>query len=148
MFPMADETPKPRYADSLARSGLDLELPSIECFENLFPGYEISIENPEYTAVCPKTGLPDFGTIKIRYEPADRCLELKSLKEYFLAYRSVGIFYESAVNRILRDLVAAAEPVWMEICGEFRPRGGIRSCIVARHGPVPLPAQPRTPPPS
>jgi len=120
-----------RYTEKEARSGIDAKLPAIECWENQFPGYEIEIAIPEYTAICPKTGLPDFGTIHIQYVPKAWCLELKSLKEYINAYRNLGIFYENAVNRILRDLVAACKPVSMRVRGEFTPRGGIRSTIEA-----------------
>ncbi len=120
-----------KYTEVHAKSGIRAELPAIECWENQYRGYEIEIVVPEYTAMCPKTGLPDFGTITVRYTPDRWCLELKSLKEYFNAYRNIGIFYENAVNRILRDLVAACKPVRMNIRGEFTPRGGIRSTIEA-----------------
>jgi 7-cyano-7-deazaguanine reductase len=120
-----------RYTEKHAKSGIRAELPSIECWENQYPGYEIEIVIPEYTAICPKTGLPDFGTICVNYTPDEWCLELKSLKEYIAAYRNVGIFYENAVNRILRDLVSACKPVCMKVRGEFTPRGGIQSRIEA-----------------
>jgi len=120
-----------RYTEEHAKSGIDAKLPAIECWENQFPGYEIQIAIPEYTAICPKTGLPDFGTIHVQYVPDTWCLELKSLKEYVNAYRNVAIFYENAVNRMLRDLVAACKPVSMRVRGEFTPRGGIRSTIEA-----------------
>ena len=123
-----------RYTEEHARSGIDADLPAVECWENQYPGYDIRISIPEYTAICPKTGLPDFGTIEIEYVPAKWCLELKSLKEYVTAYRNLGIFYENAVNRILRDLVAACRPVRMTVRGEFTPRGGIRSTVEARYG--------------
>lgn len=116
-----------------ARSGLGVPLPALETWENQFPGTVITIVDPEYTAVCPKTGLPDFGTITVQYEPDRRCLELKSFKLYLNAYRQVGIFYENAVNRILRDLVRACDPVWMTVTGEFRPRGGISARVEVRH---------------
>jgi 7-cyano-7-deazaguanine reductase len=122
-----------RYTEKHARSGIDAALPAIECWENQYPGYEIRISIPEYTAICPKTGLPDFGTIEVGYIPDRLCLELKSLKEYVNAYRDLGIFYENAVNRILRDLVAACHPVTMTVRGEFTPRGGIRSIVEARY---------------
>lgn len=121
------------YTVEHAKSGIDAALPAIECWENQFPGYDIEIVIPEYTAICPKTGLPDFGTIYVNYVPDQWCLELKSLKEYINAYRNLGIFYENAVNRILQDLVACCKPVSMKIRGEFTPRGGIRSCIEARY---------------
>lgn len=121
------------YTEEHAKSGLDAALPGIECWENQFPGYRIEIVIPEYTAICPKTGLPDFGTIFISYIPDRMCLELKSVKEYINAYRNLGIFYENAVNRILRDMAGACKPVSMRVRGEFTPRGGIRSNIEARY---------------
>ena len=121
------------YTEKHAESGLAERLPEIETWPNQFKGYEISIEVPEYTAICPKTGLPDFGTIRITYMPDKRCLELKSLKMYIHAYRNLGIFYENAVNRILKDLVAACRPVWARVAGEFTARGGLRSTIEARY---------------
>lgn len=121
------------YTDEHARSGLDAELPAIETWPNQFPGYEISVEIPEYNAICPKTGLPDFGHLTIRYVPGERCLELKSLKLYIVAYRNVGIFYENAVNRILADCVAACRPLRMTVTGRFSSRGGISSIVEARY---------------
>lgn len=82
--------------------------------------------------MCPKTGLPDFGTITIRYMPDRLCLELKSLKEYLQFYRNLGIFQENVVNRVLDDVVKWAKPVWVEVKGEFRPRGGISTMVVAK----------------
>jgi 7-cyano-7-deazaguanine reductase len=122
-----------RYTEEHAKAGIRDKLPAIECWENQYPGYEIEIVVPEYTAICPKTGLPDFGTICIIYEPDKWCLELKSLKEYITAYRGIGIFYENAVNRILRDLVRACKPIYMQIRGEFTPRGGISSKVEAHY---------------
>ena len=122
-----------RYTEAHAKSGIHAALPAIECWENQYPGYEIRISVPEYTAICPKTGLPDFGTIEVNYVPGKWCLELKSLKEYLTAYRNLGIFYENAVNRILRDLVKACRPVRMTVRGEFTPRGGICSTVEARY---------------
>ena len=123
----------PDYTEDHARAGINADLPAIECWANQYPGYKISITIPEYTAVCPKTGLPDFGTIAIEYEPNQLCLELKSLKNYINAYRSLGIFYENAVNRILKDLVAACNPKWAVVRGEFNVRGGMKSVIEARY---------------
>ena len=91
-----------------------------------------TIAIPEYTAVCPKTGLPDFGTITIQYQPDALCLELKSLKSYIMAYRDIGIFYENAVNRILKDVVNACRPKCATVKGEFNARGGMLSVIEAR----------------
>lgn len=87
----------------------------------------ITITNPEYTSVCPMTGLPDNGCIIIKYRPADKIVELKSLKYYLLQYRNVGMFYEHVVNKILDDLVSVLSPISMEVIGEFTPRGGISS---------------------
>lgn len=121
----------PEIKNNAAQAGLDTVLPEIETFPNQFPNYEIKIEIPEFTSVCPKTGLPDFGTIILRYVPDRSCLELKSLKMYILAYRNLGIFYENAVNRILDDVAAACEPVSAVVTGEFSPRGGLKSTIEA-----------------
>lgn len=123
----------PEYTDEHAKAGLDAKLPAIETWSNQFPGYEISVEIPEYNAICPKTGLPDFGHLTIRYVPDGLCLELKSLKLYIVAYRDVGIFYENAVNRILRDCVAACRPVRMTVMGRFSSRGGISSVVEASY---------------
>lgn len=95
----------------------------------------IAIKQPEFTSVCPMTGLPDFGTITIRYMPDRKIIELKSLKFYLLQYRNVGIFYEHLVNRILDDLVAALNPKWMEVQGNFTSRGGITSDVTAEFRP-------------
>ncbi len=120
-----------KYTETHAKAGIRAGLPAIECWESQYPGYEVEIVIPEYTAMCPKTKLPDFGTITVRYTPDKWCLELKSLKEYINAYRNIGIFYENAVNRILRDLVAACKPIRMNVQGQFTPRGGVRSTIEA-----------------
>ncbi len=125
--------PKPsRYTPRHAAAGLDAEFPEIETWPNQFPGYEIVIDDPEFTSVCPKTGLPDFGVITLRYRPAKVCLELKSYKQYLHNYRNLGIFQENVVNRVLEDVVRWAKPVWAEVTGDFRPRGGISTTIVAR----------------
>jgi len=121
------------YTKAHARSGIDAFLPKIECFENQFKNYEITISIPEFTSVCPRTGLPDFGTIIIRYIPNKWCVELKSLKMYILAYRNLGIFYENAVNRILRDFVKATRPIQATVIGEFNVRGGMKSTIEATY---------------
>jgi 7-cyano-7-deazaguanine reductase len=121
------------YLDKHARSGIDASLPKLECFKNQFENYEITISIPEYTSVCPRSGLPDFGTITIRYTPDQWCVELKSLKMYILAYRNLGIFYENAVNRILRDFVKASKPIQAVVTGEFNVRGGMKSMIEASY---------------
>jgi 7-cyano-7-deazaguanine reductase len=123
---------KPRYTDEHAQAGLDYAFPEIETWPNQFPAYEIVVDVPEFTSVCPKTGLPDFGVITIRYVPAKRCLELKSLKEYLFHYRNLGIFQENIVNRVLEDVVRAARPVSAEVRGDFRPRGGLGTVVEAR----------------
>jgi 7-cyano-7-deazaguanine reductase len=122
----------PRYTDQHAQAGLDFKFPAIETWQNQFPGYEIEIDDPEMTSVCPKTGLPDFGALTIRYMPRDRCLELKSLKEYLFCYRNLGIFQENIVNQVLEDVVKATDPVWAVVKGVFRPRGGIGTTVEAR----------------
>jgi 7-cyano-7-deazaguanine reductase len=122
----------PNYTDQHASAGVKANLPAIDTWPNQFPGYTITTRYPEYTSVCPKTGLPDYGTIIIEYEPRGRCLELKSLKHYLLAYRNLGIFYENAVNRMLADIVAATRPVWCTVRGEFTARGGLTTTVEAR----------------
>ena len=94
----------------------------------------IAIRQPEYTSVCPMTGLPDVGCITIDYVPDKTIIELKSLKYYLLQYRNVGIFYENIVNHILDDLVRALRPKYMTVTGEFTARGGITSTVVAEYG--------------
>ena len=123
----------PRYTPEHAAAGLEANFPDIETWPNQFAGYEIIVDVPEFTSVCPKTGLPDFGGLKIRYMPDKLCLELKSLKEYLFTYRNLGIFQENIVNRVLEDVVRAAKPVWAVVTGEFRPRGGIGTTIEARY---------------
>jgi 7-cyano-7-deazaguanine reductase len=123
----------PLYDSGHSRGGIGAKLPAIETWPNQYAGYEITITIPEYTSMCPRTGLPDFGTITIHYLPARRCLELKSLKYYILAYRNLGIFYENAVNRILDDAVRACRPKWMVVRGEFSTRGGMRTAVEARY---------------
>jgi 7-cyano-7-deazaguanine reductase len=124
----------PKAYANCAEAGLDAKLPRIETWASQFPSTAITIVDPEYNAICPKTGLPDFGTITVEYEPDRKCIELKSFKMYMTSYRNIGIFYENAVNRILRDLVKACDPVWMRVVGEFSARGGIRTRVEARHG--------------
>jgi 7-cyano-7-deazaguanine reductase len=107
----------------------------LETFVNPRPerDYEIAIDCPEFTSMCPKTGLPDFGTIHIRYTPDATCVELKSLKYYLLAYRNRGIFYEAATNQILDDLVAALRPRRMTVEGDFSARGGITTRVTVEY---------------
>jgi 7-cyano-7-deazaguanine reductase len=129
------------YTAEHARAGIRARLPRLDTWPNQYPGYIIRTSFPEYTSVCPKTGLPDHGTITIEYEPDKKCLELKSLKMYLLAYRNLGIFYENAVNRILADIVKAARPKWCLVRGDFTPRGGLTTTVEARW---PRRRQPRT----
>ncbi len=107
----------------------------IEVFENKFPDrdYFITHVNEEFTSVCPKTGLPDFGTITIEYTADKLCLELKSLKYYFLEFRNKGIFYEAVVNEILDDLVTSCKPRYLSVTGEFSTRGGMNSTIFVEY---------------
>ncbi len=108
---------------------------TIETFPNPRPGreYEIDIHCPEFTSVCPKTGLPDFGEIRITYVPADRCIELKSLKYYLIEFRNRGIFYENVTNQILDDLIEACGPRRMSVIGDFSVRGGIKTVVTATY---------------
>jgi 7-cyano-7-deazaguanine reductase len=107
---------------------------TLEHFPNPRPGrdFEVRFECPEFTCLCPKTGQPDFATIRIRYTPAERCVELKSLKLYLWSFRDEGAFHEDVVNRILDDLVAAVAPKWMVVEGDFLVRGGIHTVVEAR----------------
>ena len=107
----------------------------LETFPNPQPARDYTITHtcPEFTAVCPKTGQPDFATIRISYVPEKTCVELKSLKLYLAAYRDRGIYYEAVTNKILDDLVAALAPRWMVVEGDFNVRGGIASVVRAEH---------------
>ena len=119
-----------------------MEPSAIETFPNPRPGrdYEIEIRCPEFTSVCPKTGLPDFGEIRITYVPDELCLELKALKYYMLGFRNRGIFYEAATNEILDALVRACRPRRMTVVGDFSVRGGIKTEVTVRYEqPIPTP---------
>jgi len=113
-----------------------LKTPEVETFKNLYPGrdYVITIDMPEFTCICPKTGLPDFAVITIRYSPDKSCIELKSLKYYEIFFRNIGIFHENVVNKFLDDLVKSCKPRWMEVVGEFNARGGIKTTVRAESG--------------
>jgi 7-cyano-7-deazaguanine reductase len=129
-----------KYTAEHAAKGKEAKLPKLEVWPNQYNrNYEITMVVPEYTSVCPKTGLPDFGTVTIRYIPDRTCIELKSLKYYLLGYRNMGIFYENAMNKILDDLVAACKPKWMSVKGEFNTRGGMHSIIECQYPPVKTP---------
>jgi len=125
---------KRQYTDDHAAAGVDAKLPEIEVWPNQYEtGYEIEIEMPEFTSICPKTGLPDHGVLILRYIPAKFCLELKSLKMYTLAYRNLGIFQENVVNRMLTDIVKYAKPMEATLVGDFMPRGGVHTKVTATY---------------
>ena len=113
---------------------------ALQTFANPNPerNYEIVMECPEFTCLCPVTGQPDFATFEIRYVPDKLCVELKSLKLYLWSFRDEGAFHEAVTNRILSDLVAAVTPRWMEVKGRFNVRGGIVTAVTATHGERPL----------
>ncbi len=112
-----------------------LKLPDIECWQNMYADkdYWIEMDVPEFTCICPKTGLPDFALLRIKYRPDRLCLELKSFKYYINAFREIGIFHEHVVNRILEDLVKAVTPREMILSGEFNSRGGIKTSVSAAY---------------
>jgi 7-cyano-7-deazaguanine reductase len=122
-----------QYTDEHAEAGVQARLPEIETWPNQYAEYEIEIVMPEFTSVCPKTGLPDNGTLRLIYTPLARCLELKSLKMYTLAYRNLGIFQENVVNRLLTDVVKAADPVQATVVGDFAARGGLSTRVTATY---------------
>jgi len=131
------------YTEDHAAAGVKTPLPPLETWPSQYPeDYEVVITIPEFTSICPKTGLPDFATLTVTYTPDESCVELKSLKEYLNAYRSLGIFNENVVNRVLKDLVHALSPRRMAVRGVFTPRGGIQTTVEARHpassSPVPM----------
>ena len=112
---------------------------TLETFPNPSPerDYEIRFECPEFTCICPKTGQPDFATLRIHYVPDALCVELKSLKVYLWSFRDVGAFHEAVTNRILDDLVAVCRPRFLEVEGDFMVRGGIHTVVTVRHGDAP-----------
>ena len=122
---------KRAYTDEHAAAGTRTALPELETWPNQYRDYEIEIVMPEFTSVCPKTGLPDFGRLTLRYVPDRSCLELKSYKMYLLAYRDLGIFQENVVNRVLQDVVRAANPLSATVTGDFTPRGGLSTVVTA-----------------
>ena len=124
---------KRAYTDDHACGGLNAPLPEIETWPNQFRDYEIEIDLPEFSSVCPKTGLPDFGRLTLKYVPDKVCLELKSYKMYLLAYRNIGIFQENVVNRVLQDVVAATKPVSATVVGDFSARGGLTTLVTASY---------------
>jgi len=121
--------------EGLQKNIRNLKTPKIEVWASEYPdrAYDICIEIPEFTCICPKTGLPDFATIKIEYSPAKYCLELKSLKMYTIFFRNIGIFHEHLVNKMLEDLVRVAKPRRMKITAVFNPRGGITTTVMREY---------------
>ena len=123
---------------NLLQEGIrSMELPAIESWENKYSDkhYKVNFDTDEFTCVCPKTGLPDFARLEIEYCPDALCIELKSFKEYMMAFRDVGIFHEHVVSRMLDDLVIACSPRSMKIRGVFRTRGGITTTVEAEYNP-------------
>ena len=127
--------PKKSAYEGLQNRIRSLTTPPIEVWKNAYPDkiYTITLEIPEFTCICPKTGLPDFATIKIEYSPDKYCIELKSFKLYTIFYRNLGIFHEHVVNKILDDFVKAAKPRGVKITGEFNPRGGITTTVIREY---------------
>ena len=123
--------PKKSTYEGLQERIRSLTTPAIEVWKNAYPDkiYTITLEIPEFTCICPKTGLPDFAAIKIDYSPDKYCIELKSFKLYTIFYRSLGIFHEHVVNKMLDDFVKAAKPRGVKITGVFNPRGGITTTV-------------------
>jgi len=126
---------KSAYED-LQNSIRRLKTPSIEVWKNQYPDkvYLIRLDVPEFTCICPKTGLPDFAFITIEYSPQKYCIELKSFKMYTIFYRNLGIFHEHLINRMVEDFVGACRPRWVKITGEFNPRGGIKTTVTREYG--------------
>ena len=108
----------------------------LETFPYEYPSREavVEVSTDEWSCVCPYSGLPDFGTLTVRYVPSEECIELKSLKYYLTSFRNVGIYQEHAANRVLEDLVACCAPVWMEVVLDYRLRGGIHTVVTVSHG--------------
>ena len=121
--------------EGLQKNVRKLKTPEIEVWQNQYPDkvYTINLDIPEFTCICPKTGLPDFAVIDLEYSPDKFCVELKSLKMYTIYYRNVGIFHEHLVNRMVDDLVSACNPRWLKITGQFNPRGGITTTVTREY---------------
>jgi len=117
--------------EGLQKNVRKLKTPEIEVWQNQYPDkiYTINLDIPEFTCICPKTGLPDFAVIRIEYSPAKFCVELKSFKMYTIFYRNIGIFHEHLINKMLEDFVRAVKPRWASIKGVFNPRGGITTTV-------------------
>lgn len=121
--------------EGLQKQVRDLKTPEIEVWENQYKDreYTVDLEIPEFTCICPKTGLPDFAVIKFSYGPDKHCLELKSLKMHLLFYRDVGIFHEHLANKLLDDFVKACRPRWAKMEVVMNPRGGIATSVTAEY---------------
>ncbi len=125
----------PGKYEGLQKNIRKLKTPAIEVWDNQYSDrdYVVHLSIPEFTCICPKTGLPDFATINISYKPAKTCLELKSLKLHCVFYRNVGIFHEHLANKFLDDCVKACRPRWMKIEVVMNPRGGIATTVTAEY---------------
>lgn len=132
---MKEQKKKNSSYEGLQKNIRKLRTPEIEVWENQYPDkeYTICIDIPEFTCICPKTGLPDFADINIVYSPHKYCIELKSLKLYTIFYRDIGIFHEHLTNRMLEDFVGASKPRWAKITIRFNPRGGITTTVTAEY---------------
>ena len=121
--------------EGLQKNVRTLKTPSLEVWQNQYAdkAYSINLDIPEFTCICPKTGLPDFAVIRIEYSPAKYCVELKSFKMYTISFRNVGIFHEHLINRMLEDFASAVKPRWVKITGIFNPRGGITTTVLAEY---------------
>lgn len=121
--------------EGLQKDIRSLKTPEIEVWANQYPDkiYTICLDIPEFTCICPKTGLPDFATIKIEYSPKKHCIELKSFKMYTIFFRNIGIFHEHLINRMMDDFVRAVRPRWVKIIGVFNPRGGITTTVAREY---------------
>ena len=121
--------------EGLQKSVRGMKTPGIETWVNQYcdKEYMITIEIPEFTCICPKTGLPDFACIRIEYSPDRLCVELKSLKMYTIFFRNIGIFHEHLANKMMDDFVNACKPRWVKMISEFNPRGGIKTTVVREY---------------
>lgn len=121
--------------EGLQKNVRKLKTPEIEVWQNQYPDkvYTINLDIPEFTCICPKTGLPDFAVIRLEYSPAEFCVELKSFKMYTIFYRNVGIFHEHLINKMLEDFVKTVKPRWARIEGIFNPRGGITTTVSRKY---------------
>lgn len=121
--------------EGLQKNIRKLKIPKIEVWKNQYPDkiYTITLDIPEFTCICPKTGLPDFAVIKIEYSPQKYCIELKSFKMYTIFFRNIGIFHEHLVNKMLEDFVGACKPRRAKITGVFNPRGGITTTVTREY---------------